>query len=972
MAKEQKPIKFSEDQKEAANPNNNVWVQANAGTGKTQVLAGRLLRIFFRYMQTDINKMPGILCLTYTEAGVGEMKTRILDTIKTWAVSSDDFLRETLEDVVEGRTVSEKDIKNARKIFFYFIDHPEMLKICTIHGFCSDVLRRFSLEADLPPSWSVVSGFDQNVLLEKAFERIINNEHANERTREALDEILSLKTENDLEDIYKLLVKKYKTIFRVGDNIKEYRDYFEEKIKTFLNRDESYNIPADKTKLTDIVNKTLAFANDPQYAEVKDVYELIAKTTQQYIDDPDTFDEYKKLYLATSKSKSILQPGTQVSCIKSVSYKRSKNKNKQVAYLKNHPDVYEEELERVKKVAEYNAKYKLYKHSMALLDLSIEFERIYKQIKQDRNVLDFDDLILYATHLFENSEMTNFVLSQLDTAIGFILVDEAQDTSLQQWQIFNALRDNLVLNSDAVAMVVGDTKQSIFGFQEANPIAFATSREDFDKKMAQSANVLHQVNLTENFRSLSPILNFVDFVFRHESVLKYAKDVTEPKKDKDTESDDEKAEEEKQKETWKTRHVSARTLKKKESGGIVEMHKVFQSESTGEELKKEYADYIAEEIRKRLEDKEIKPSDITVLVKNRNSVVTYLIRKLKQLNIDVAGEDKVVLNDFLPVRDLLNIIRLNIDKTDNYSLACILKGPLFRLDENKELYDWCREVYDINLKEKEAKKYPRTTLLDIVKAHNEDIWKDLMDLLRQCDKMAPYSFFNYVLNKNDNRNKMIAAMGKHIVEPLEEFLTLCLIYERTKPGTNRDFLKWFITSETEVKRNVNISSGVKIMTVHGSKGLSAKIIFLIDTMTKKSHKDTLIDLNFLHAQEDNEENKKYELWLWNNVSFFDLPEEMNLAKINYGDKKELAEYYRLLYVALTRAQDELYIYGLKTENGDNVGDGDRWFQTMWPLVQEIATDVPSTKINEETIRITDDTEVEKFFTDYFARTDSDQ
>ena len=971
MAKEQKAIKFSEDQQEAANPNYNVWVQANAGTGKTQVLAGRLLRIFFRYMQTDIKKMKGILCLTYTEAGVGEMKTRILDSIKTWATASDEFLRETLEDVVEGNTVSEKDIKNARKIFFYFIDHPEMLKICTIHGFCSDVLRRFSLEAGLPPSWSVVSGFDQNVLLEKAFERIINNEHANERTREALDEILSFKTENDLENIYKLLVKKYKTIFRVGDNINAYRNYFEEQIKKFLNRDESYNIPADITKLTNIVNQTLALANAPENQEVKDVYENIAKTTQQYINDPDTFDEYKKIYLATSATKSKTNSGIKTSYIHPVSFKIAKN-NKHVAFLKNYPDIYEEELERVQKVAEYNAKYKLYKHSMALLDLAIEFERTYKQIKRDRNVLDFDDLILYATHLFEDSEMTNFVLSQLDTAIGFILVDEAQDTSLQQWQIFNALRDNLVLNSDAVAMVVGDTKQSIFGFQEANPFAFATSREDFDKKMKHSANVLHQVNLTENFRSLAPILNFVDFVFRHESILKYAKDDTEQKKKQveEPENDDKKAAEDK-KSTWNTRHISARTIKNKEPGGVVEIHKLFTSETSGEDLKKEYADYIAEEIRKRLEDKEIKPSDITVLVKNRNSIVTYLIRKLKQLDIDVAGEDKVVLNDFLPVRDLLNIIRLSIDKTDNYSLACILKGPLFRLNENEELYDWCREVYDINLKEKAEEKYPRTTLLDIVKKYNEDIWNDLMDMLSQCNKLAPYSFFNYVLNKNNNRNKMIAAMGKQIVEPLEQFLTLCLIYERTKPGTNRDFLKWFITSETEVKRNVNISSGVKIMTVHGSKGLSAKIVFLIDTMTKKSHKDTLIDMNFLHDTEEDDDFKKFELWLWNNVSFFDLPEEMYLAKLGYGDKKELAEYYRLLYVALTRAQDELYIYGLKTENGDNVGDGDRWFQTMWPLVQEIATAVPSTQTNEGTIRITDDKEVERFFADYFARPDGD-
>ena len=162
---------LSPEQDLAANPLENVWVQANAGTGKTSVLVQRLLRILFR---SPDSARSGILCLTYTNAGAGEMRNRILASLREWALVSDDELIEMLDGVAINRPATMADVARARKIFFEYIDAPEILKIKTIHGFCEEILHRFPLEAGLSPSWSLVSDASQRVLLQDAFNKLIN------------------------------------------------------------------------------------------------------------------------------------------------------------------------------------------------------------------------------------------------------------------------------------------------------------------------------------------------------------------------------------------------------------------------------------------------------------------------------------------------------------------------------------------------------------------------------------------------------------------------------------------------------------------------------------------------------------------------------------------------------------------------------------------------------------------------------
>ena len=163
---------LSPDQDRAANPLINVWVQANAGTGKTSVLIQRLLRILFR---SDTEKPSGILCLTYTNAGAGEMRNRILSALREWAMATDDDLAELLNGVALNKPVTPDDIAHARAVFFWYIDNADALKIQTIHSFCEEILHRFPLEAGISPTWTLVSDMNQRVLLQDAFNMLINS-----------------------------------------------------------------------------------------------------------------------------------------------------------------------------------------------------------------------------------------------------------------------------------------------------------------------------------------------------------------------------------------------------------------------------------------------------------------------------------------------------------------------------------------------------------------------------------------------------------------------------------------------------------------------------------------------------------------------------------------------------------------------------------------------------------------------------
>ena len=478
---------LSPEQEIAAEPTNNVWVQANAGTGKTSVLTERLLRILFRDNTTN----SGILCLTYTNAAAGEMRNRILVALRNWAMATDNELRELLRGIAINQNPDDVDIARARKIFFKYIDSPEILKIKTIHGFCEEILHRFPTEAGISPSWSLVSDAPQRVLLNDALMRLVNTANNNERTNAAFEHIIGVMSEYKLDDLLTIIGGQYKNFFMIN-NFDNYRNYFIDTIRKKL----KLNIVKNSEKPTEKLKNILILAKSEKKT-TKTLNKLI-NLTEQYIENTINFNEYKYAYLTTDG--------------------RPLSGGLKYEYLA-------EEKERVLAKNAMLINEKIYADSVALFDLSMAFAKQYQELKQMRNVLDFEDLILYTHRLFSNPETMGWVLSQLDLSLSHILVDEAQDTAPLQWDLLRMLAGDFFTEGDNSDLphslfVVGDTKQSIYGFQGADPNAFAYSRDAISKCITNNARTIREVPLTQSFRSVEPILRTVDLFFGDESVAK--------------------------------------------------------------------------------------------------------------------------------------------------------------------------------------------------------------------------------------------------------------------------------------------------------------------------------------------------------------------------------------------------------------------------------------------------------------------
>ena len=364
--------------------------------------------------------------------------------------------------------------------------------------------------------------------------------------------------------------------------------------------------------------------------------------------------------------------------------------------------------------------------------------------------------------------------------------------------------------------------------------------------------------------------------------------------------------------------------------GLVEIHDTFKCEETGAAKNKIYVNMLADKIESLIKHDNINPKDIMILVQKRSAFVEPLSAVLKKRGIDIAGNDRIKLPEFSLIKDLLYLVRFCIDNADDYSLCCVLKSPFYKLKE-ADIFNLC------NLKNTDKS----LTVFDVLHQKIPEIYDDLNDIINQSKTLAPYSFFNYVLHKNNNRKKIIAALGKQAIDPLEEFLTMCLAYERTQPGTLRHFLKWFITGDSEIKRDMDASSGVRIMTVHGSKGLDSKIVFLIDTLTFPKP-NQILNANHLHKRQE------YDVWLWKTND-----SKIMQTIIDKNKQDDIAEYYRLLYVAMTRARDQLYIYGCDMDRAPDMV----WHKQLWNVFS-IAKDL---FVDENTIRITNDTNFERFF-----------
>ncbi|MEX2200244.1 MAG: double-strand break repair helicase AddA [Dongiaceae bacterium] len=890
----------NERQREGADPSGSAWVSASAGSGKTKLLVDRVLRLLLADVPPE-----RILCLTYTRAAAAEMANRIAKVLGDWAACDEAKLDKAFVDLLGWVPKGPVRILS-RRLFARVLDVPGGLKIMTIHAFCQSLLRRFPLEAGVAPQFELIEDRDSAQLLGEAIRAALGRAAA--RPASPLGRAVASVTARIGEDEFVDLIgqlRLHRSRLRrhlereggVDGAIGKLRDRF-----GLAAGDSEAGVLrvacADAAFDADALRQCMAALLESGPNDIKAGTLMADWLAGDVARRSETFDAYARAYL--------IKDGT------------PRKKFPAQAVLKKFPqiaDTVAAETARILAIQEKRTGLRLIEATGALLVLGSAVLDGYASRKAMRAALDYDDLIEQAAALLADAGAA-WVHYKLDRGIDHVLVDEAQDTSPAQWRIIQALTAEFFAGKGAerdaqrdgrhdaghggdtrTIFAVGDRKQSIFSFQGADPDSFELMRDWFAERIRETGEPLRVVPLGVSFRSVEAVLNAVDNVFSKENA---SNGVVEA-------------------DVAQLEHLATRTGQ----AGRVELWplvtareiedpepwappvKRFPSDSPRERLARGVAAHIADLVNSEAilesRDRPIRPGDILVLVRTRNQFLSALVRELKERRIGVAGVDRMNLTEQIAVMDLRVLAEFLLHIDDDLALATVLRGPLVGLSDD--------ELFDLAWK-RQGTLWSALRQRRDVSPSCKQAFDFLSMLLASVDYLPPFELFQLALGRNFDarpdragRRAMIARLGLDAADPLDEFLTLALDYDRRHAPSLQGFLAWFGASDTEVKRDLDRGSleQVRIMTVHGAKGLQAPIVYLPDTTSLPQDRERLLWFP------DNEKLNLQGGLIW-------APRRGDEEDTAGGLRQQVsaareAEYRRLLYVAMTRAEERLYIGG---------------------------------------------------------------
>lgn len=870
------PERPTREQVSAADPQASVWVTASAGTGKTQVLTNRVLRLLLGGTRPE-----RILCLTFTKAAAAEMANRLHRRLGEWAIAEDAALAGGIA-ALTGAPVAADDLTRARRLFARVLETPGGLKVQTIHAFCESLLGRFPLEAAVAPHFQVMDERTASELLIDARDRVLAAEAESGSTlmaalsahveEQAFSEIMT--TLSNERGRLRRLLAQHLGIDGLIAAIREALSVAENATEATVVAAACADLTMDVVAMRGILP---ALANGGKTDAGR------AATIAAWLDDPagrpDRFEDYCGAFLTQGgeirkhlATKAVLDVAPDAD------------------------DVLRVEAARLQDVVQRLKAVRLAEATAALLRLGDRLIATYEDEKRRRALLDYDDLILHTRDLLTQTRAAAWVLYKLDGGLDHILIDEAQDTNADQWQVVQALAEEFFAGSGArddvrTVFAVGDPKQSIYSFQRADPQAFSDMQAFFGQRIAEAQAVWRPVELLRSYRSTPSVLAVVDRVFADPAARDglFAADT-------------------------EIRHLPHR----RGQAGLVEL---WPPEAPQERPEREpwsppleqepddspiqrLAARIAGLIRRWLDEGEmltsagrpIRAGDIMILVQRRAPFLPAMVRQLKALDIPVAGLDRMVLAEQLAVMDLMAAARFLLLPEDDLTCATVLKGPLIGFDEDT-LFDLAHGRGNETLWRCLARRRGERPVFE--QAHAR-----LSDWLARTDFAAPFAFFARLLGAEGGRRRLVARLGAEANEPIDEFLSLALDYERTHPPSLQGFLAWLEAGAAEIKRDQEQRRDeVRVMTVHGAKGLQAPIVFLPDTVRAP---DPRQDGKLFWLAEDGANRGL----IW--VPRRDMEERVAGEARQAARARRAEEYRRLFYVALTRAEDRLYICGWQT------------------------------------------------------------
>jgi ATP-dependent helicase/nuclease subunit A len=890
-------------QNRASDTNASVWVSASAGTGKTKVLTDRVLRLLLPQEGQQTGTPPHkILCLTFTKAAASEMALRISRTLSAWASMDELALADSLRNLL-GRAPKPPEIAAAQRLFADVVDAPGGLQIMTIHAFCQSVLSRFPLEADLTPYFSPLTEDEAAALLRTAQADILSGATQAEY-QQALHHIAQTIGEDDFAGLLKNVIAErhqLRSILSRYNSIDELYSRICKALNTqpgqsaaqYL-RQQCDNDCFDHAGLTAAVKALREYGTDktdiPRADKITAWLALLPNVRAE------EFEHYKEAYFKSDGEGLFAKFTTE-----------KVNKN-----APETAEILQTEAERLLQIHDHLKHIRCARLTHDLITIAAAILQRYEDLKHSRSGLDFDDLILKTLALLSNrtralenlphSARNQWVSYKLDEGLDHILIDEAQDTNPEQWQIIQALCADFFSGDGArdiprTVFAVGDQKQSIYSFQRASPREFQRMQAYFAQKVEDAGQAWDNIPLQTSFRSTASVLRAVDAVFANPAYHSGFGD-------------------------GPPQHFSHR----RGQAGLVELWPIFETEKPPEQDPWEpptqiiersggaaaLAEHIAATVQRWLDNREIltaqgrpiKPGDIMILVRTRTRFVDQVSKALKNRNIPISGVDRMVLNDQLAVQDLLAAADFALLPDDDLSLACLLKSPLIGMDE--------------------------TALMDLAATRKGTLWQALRDsdhapiitycenIIALCRTCGPFDFFSQILQNPCPADTVSALrsikrrLGEDAQDPLDELLSASLEYEQQHAQSLQQFIHWQRQGKSEIKRDMEApesSDGpgkVRIMTIHGAKGLQAPIVILPDTLRSVRHSPAQHDRRLLWPDKTG-----LDVPLW--APRKELQGSLFREALSHFDARMDEEHRRLLYVAMTRAEDRLYVGGFATQ-----------------------------------------------------------
>ncbi|HBY27423.1 MAG TPA: double-strand break repair helicase AddA, partial [Bradyrhizobium sp.] len=892
MVKAPRPIPpaVRDAQARASDPKASTFVSANAGSGKTHVLVQRVIRLLLSGVPPE-----KILCITFTKAAAANMAERVFTTLGHWVTLDDAGLDAAIREAgIAHPSASLR--REARKLFACALETPGGLKVQTIHALCTRLLQQFPFEANVPARFAVLDDRDQNEMMERANLAVFLE--ASRIPDSPIGRALRTAMANAADVTFKEVVRE---ACLSRDHFMAWTDAAGNATAAAAQMSAALGVSADD-RIEDVEREIVDGPNLPRssWKEMATLLDTSSKADQKQAErlraaltftGAAQVDEYLGVFLTDDRAP-------RASVITN-------------SFIKKNPvagNRFDAEIDRLGPLIERRRAVVARDRTEALIHIATAAAAHYRREKLERGLLDYDDLIDKTLAMLDRVS-SGWVHYKLDRGVDHVLIDEAQDTSPRQWDIVAHIISEFTSGAGArdglvrTVFAVGDEKQSIFSFQGAAPREFDLRRRELRRRFEEAGLKFDPVSFTYSFRSGPVILHSVDHVFREQEIFRsiHAVENGYPIHNAMTDAGPSLIE------LWDLAVADDRQ-------DIEGWRAPFDGVAvTSPEVK--LARRIQAEIKRLVTSgtmtgsaggrRPLRYGDMLILVRRRGNAFDAVIQALKHAGIPVAGADRLKLTEHIAIIDLMNLADALLLPQDDLALAVALKSPLFGLDDD--------DLFKLAYQRRGSLREALTA-----QAPTDERFSAALQRLEECERRftqeTPFAFYAWLLGGDGGRARMLRRLGHEANDALDEFLELALGYERKAPASLQGFVAWLRAADTEVKRDMEISRDeVRVMTVHGAKGLEASVVFLVDTTTSPSDTQRL---RLIHLPQGNAAPNAPGVVVWAGKKAEDPPAVADARKAMLGDTED--EYRRLLYVAMTRAADRLIVGGCMPGNMSTV------------------------------------------------------